>query len=1008
MKQKLLLFLCLLCVVSLKAQTVGTTSVHPIILSSGTTTVVNQQPDSLTKWYKLTLSNSNFALKVKSIIQGNNYPLKWAEIFIYDSSNALVNYQKDSLRTDSTLLFNIVNIPSGGKAYTKFNFDLSCNTCSTVSTNLNFTINEYSLLNSCTVTPTGCEFVYNNSFENFTIPCSALGIQQALNPYPACNWSLPNFCSASNPTVGTSDYYNSCYTNPTAYTYGYNYATNANTGNACGGLFLYSGSSTGTLNFREYLTEQLTSSLTLGANYQLNIYVKAANRTYFTSDLNLYLCSTLPCQAGSYYISTSSLPTGQMLTLTSSAITNTATWQLFTVNFNASAAWDKIIIGNFKSEATTALTTNTSAPEFYPTAAYYYIDDVSIKPQLNYTVTNSNPTLCSGSSSTITINGTLGTTYLWQPGSLTGTSNIVSPTFTTNYTITATSSLGCTSSTVVTINVLPPFSGFGLSTTNASLCVGSNATLSASGPGLNTYTWVPSNIQNTSIIITPTVSTTYTAIATNTNGCKTSSQIFISVVIPSSTFTLSSATNVICTNFSATSNTVTASSGSSLNYTWQPGPLSGSVQVVSPTVTTIYTVNAITSSGCNATNTLAVFVQTACCTAGKGVSTFTSNYYSGGTFTGIMTINADITFGGTSNYPTFQNGDFRIALGVKITVLIGVGDFQVLGAHLHACGATMWKGIDVQNGSRFLAAGSGTTGNSSFIEDAITAVNFNSVTNASPSYPVEITNTIFNKNYVAINVNSANTTTVPIFHVSQDVFSTRNFTYTSTSWPKTSVATPNLRYATTATTGISAPYALQGSAVATLLAPYNYQSARTGIQMTDVGSGSTSGYSVAQIGVTDEVGATDFNLFDNLQYGIDANNSSLSSVNNVYQSIQLVYICPPASFCYYDGGSGIRSQVATTLNARLNLSTTGTGSTSVDYGNRFWECTRGVEAYNVYQFNATYATFRSTQSTASGTTGINPGNAGIGLSTNRFNYYMTNNEFTNINNAINVPIIAGT
>ncbi|QLH46109.1 MAG: hypothetical protein HWD58_11020 [Bacteroidota bacterium] len=46
-------------------------------------------------------------------------------------------------------------------------------------------------------------------------------------------------------------------------------------------------------------------------------------------------------------------------------------------------------------------------------------------------------------------------TYTWQPGGLTGSSVVVSPSGTTTYTVTGTSAAGCTSVSDVTIVVHP-------------------------------------------------------------------------------------------------------------------------------------------------------------------------------------------------------------------------------------------------------------------------------------------------------------------------------------------------------------------------------------------------------------------------------------------------------------------------------------------------------------------------------------------------------------------------
>lgn len=54
---------------------------------------------------------------------------------------------------------------------------------------------------------------------------------------------------------------------------------------------------------------------------------------------------------------------------------------------------------------------------------------------------------------------------------------------------------------------------------------------------------------------------------------------------------------------------VTLTARGATNYTWTPGPLSGSVAVTSPTTTTVYTATG-NNGVCNVTSTVAVLVKT--------------------------------------------------------------------------------------------------------------------------------------------------------------------------------------------------------------------------------------------------------------------------------------------------------------------------------------------------------------------------------------------------------------
>jgi len=73
------------------------------------------------------------------------------------------------------------------------------------------------------------------------------------------------------------------------------------------------------------------------------------------------------------------------------------------------------------------------------------------------TATASPATICNGTSSSLTGSSNItGTTFLWNPGGLTGSPVSVNPTTTTTYTVTGTSPSGCTGTATVTVTVNQP------------------------------------------------------------------------------------------------------------------------------------------------------------------------------------------------------------------------------------------------------------------------------------------------------------------------------------------------------------------------------------------------------------------------------------------------------------------------------------------------------------------------------------------------------------------------
>ena len=214
------------------------------------------------------------------------------------------------------------------------------------------------------------------------------------------------------------------------------------------------------------------------------------------------------------------------------------------------------------------------------------------------TVTSSaSPTIiCQGSTATLTAGGAL--TYTWQPVNLSGASVTVSPLVTTIYTVTGTSVLGCTATSTVQLAVTNPT--IIVSPLTSSLCAGQSATLSSSGA--TNYTWNPGGANTSSIIVTPTINTTYT-LTTIIGPCVSTNTIPVAVS-PTPALVVSPISSTICTGNSAT---LSVSGGST--YTWSPGAITGSAAVLSPTNNTTYTVTGTNSFGCTSTATSTIIVN---------------------------------------------------------------------------------------------------------------------------------------------------------------------------------------------------------------------------------------------------------------------------------------------------------------------------------------------------------------------------------------------------------------
>lgn len=148
---------------------------------------------------------------------------------------------------------------------------------------------------------------------------------------------------------------------------------------------------------------------------------------------------------------------------------------------------------------------------------------VSVNTLPVITASTSQSIICAGQSATLTGSG--GSTYTWNPGSVTGNPVAFTPTATTIYSVVGTGTNGCTNSATrsVTVNSLPAVTA---SPSSTMICTGQTATLTANGA--STYTWNPGGA-GTSITVSPTVTTTYSVTGTSTANCTNTSMLTLSV-----------------------------------------------------------------------------------------------------------------------------------------------------------------------------------------------------------------------------------------------------------------------------------------------------------------------------------------------------------------------------------------------------------------------------------------------------------------------------------------------
>jgi gliding motility-associated-like protein len=215
---------------------------------------------------------------------------------------------------------------------------------------------------------------------------------------------------------------------------------------------------------------------------------------------------------------------------------------------------------------------------------------VTVNPSLSV-FAGPDVTVCSGQS--VTLAGSGMNTYSWSPTVTNGVA--FTPATTGTYTVTGTSTGGCTSTdqVLVTVNNLPTINGG----VDAAVCAGQNVTLTASGA--TSYSWSP--LVTNGVAFTPAATGTYTVTGTGANGCTNTDQVLVTVnPLPSVN---GGADQAVCTGQSVT---LTASGANT--YSWSPVVSNG--VAFTPATSATYTVTGTSGAGCVNTDQVVVTVNT--------------------------------------------------------------------------------------------------------------------------------------------------------------------------------------------------------------------------------------------------------------------------------------------------------------------------------------------------------------------------------------------------------------
>lgn len=258
--------------------------------------------------------------------------------------------------------------------------------------------------------------------------------------------------------------------------------------------------------------------------------------------------------------------------------------------------------------------------------------DITVNP-LPLPYAGPDTSICIGDTVTIFASG--GGAYSWDPGAIAASQLTLSPSVTTDYTVTVTDQNGCTASDQMTLTVHPlPLADAGL---NANICIGDAVSFTASG-GVS-YVWDPGGVNTAQLNLSPALSSSYTVTVTDANGCTSTDDVAVQVnPLP---LAQTSATDVHCNGGADGTATVIPSAGTSpYSYSWSPS--GGSNAQASGLTNGSYTVTVTDDEGCTVTATASIAQPTP-----VQLSTFASPALCHGSADGVSSVEA---IGGTPGY----------------------------------------------------------------------------------------------------------------------------------------------------------------------------------------------------------------------------------------------------------------------------------------------------------------------------------------------------------------------
>lgn len=244
---------------------------------------------------------------------------------------------------------------------------------------------------------------------------------------------------------------------------------------------------------------------------------------------------------------------------------------------------------------------------------------LAVAGQAQVMVNASDTQVCAGEEIMLTASGA--DLYSWTPVANLDTNAGDSVTFSAaagNYTLTIVgfdTTLNDTDTVMIDLTVWStPFLSISSSASvnNNFVCLGNSATLTASvSPSVSSFLWSPDSTLNTDtaneVVASPTSSTTYTLVVTDTNGCTTTQTQAVNVNPNHPTVIITVTDSSICPG----SSTELKANGTGQTFVWSPAAtLNTSTEqtvIASPLTNTTYSVTA-TSNGCETVESYSIEV----------------------------------------------------------------------------------------------------------------------------------------------------------------------------------------------------------------------------------------------------------------------------------------------------------------------------------------------------------------------------------------------------------------